>query len=57
MKQPHDTHVGWQVLTRNINQLQTIAADKGYDWDDLRAELRESGVRPVIKTGSSLRLI
>ncbi len=49
MKQPHDTHVGWQVLTRNLNQLQTIAADKGYDWDDLRAELRESGVRPVIK--------
>ncbi|QRY22490.1 IS5 family transposase [Halobacterium sp. GSL-19] len=49
MKQPHDTHVGRQVLTRNLNQLQTITADKGYDWDDLREELREGDVRPVIK--------
>lgn len=48
MKQPHDTHVWWQVLTQNINQLQTITAEKGYDWDDLRAELRESGVQPII---------
>ncbi len=29
MKQPHDTHVGRQVLTRTLNQLQTIIADKG----------------------------
>jgi Transposase and inactivated derivatives, IS5 family len=49
MKQPHDTHVGRQVLTRNLNQLQTIAADKGYDWDHLREELRQADVRPVIK--------
>lgn len=48
MKQPHDTHVGRQGLTRNLDQLQTITADKGYDWDDLREELRESDVRPLI---------
>ncbi|MFC7177850.1 IS5 family transposase [Halosegnis marinus] len=49
MTQPHDTHVGRQVLSRNLNQLQTITADKGYDWDELREDLREAGVRPVIK--------
>ncbi len=49
MKQPHDTQVGRQVLTRNLNRLQTVTADKGYDWDDLREELREADVRPVIK--------
>jgi len=49
MKQPHDTQVGRQVLTRNLNRLQIVTADKGYDWDDLREELREADVRPVIK--------
>ena len=49
MKKPHDTQVRRQVLTRNLNRLQTVTADKGYDWDDLRKELREADVRPVIK--------
>lgn len=49
MKQPHDTRVGRQVLTRNLDRLQTITADKGYDWDNLREALREADVRPVIK--------
>ena len=49
MKQPHDTQVGRQVLTRNLNRLQIVTADKGYDWDDLREELREADVRPLIK--------
>lgn len=49
MQQPHDTQVGWQVLTRNLDQLQTVTADKGYDWDALRHRLREADVRPVIK--------
>jgi IS5 family transposase len=48
-RQPHDTHVGRQVLTRNLSHLQTVTADKGYDWDDLRQELREADIRPVIK--------
>lgn len=37
------------MLTRNLNRLQTITADKGYDWDDFRKELREADIRPVIK--------
>jgi IS5 family transposase len=49
MKQPHDSQIGWQVLTRNLDQLNTITADKGYDWDDLRTELRGHDIRPVIK--------
>jgi IS5 family transposase len=49
MKQPHDTQVGRQVLTRNLNQLETVTADKGYDWDALRHRLRDADVRPVIK--------
>ena len=49
LKQPHDTQIGWQVLTRNLEQLNTVVADKGYDWDALRNELRDAGVRPVIK--------
>ncbi|ELZ05267.1 transposase IS4 family protein [Natrialba asiatica DSM 12278] len=28
---------------------RTPTSDKGYDWDDLREELREADVRPVIK--------
>ena len=49
MRQPHDTQVGQQVLTRNLDRIQTITADKGYDWDDLREELRGDDIRPVIK--------
>lgn len=49
MKQPHVTHVGRQVLRRNLNRLQTITVDKGYNWDDLRDELRDADVRLVIK--------
>ncbi len=36
-------------ITRNLNRLEIIIADKGYDWDGLREELREADVRPVIK--------
>ena len=46
---PHDTQIGWQVLTRNLDRIRTITADKGYDWADLRDVLRENDVRPVIK--------
>ena len=49
MKQPNDTKVGWKVLTRNLERMTILAADKGFDWNDLRDELRENGVRPVIK--------
>lgn len=46
---PHDTQIGWQVLTRNTDRIETITADKGYDWDDLRSMLRDHDIRPVIK--------
>lgn len=51
MNLPHDTRIGWYVLTRNLDQLETVAADKGFDWDQLRHRLREEDVRPVIKHG------
>ena len=49
MKQPHDTQIGWQVLKRNLDRVDTITADKGYDWDEFWQFLREEDVRPVIK--------
>ena len=45
----HDTQLGWQVACRNAGDLHSLAADKGYDWMDLREKLRENGVRPLIK--------
>jgi len=45
----HDTHIGWQVALRNAGDLHSLAADKGYDWQELREKLREEGVRPLIK--------
>ena len=49
MKRPHDTQIGEQLLKRNLDQVETITADKGYDWMELREKLREDGVRPLIK--------
>ena len=48
-KKKHDTHIGWQVALRNAGDLHSLAADKGYDWQELREKLRENGVRPLIK--------
>jgi len=48
MKQPHDTQVGWQVLTRNLEKLTAVAADKGYDWEQIRTRLRAEAVKPLI---------
>ncbi|WP_121823685.1 IS5 family transposase [Halostella salina] len=45
----HDTQLGWQVACRNAGDLTSLAADKGYDWMDLREKLREEDVRPLIK--------
>ncbi|WP_252700984.1 IS5 family transposase [Natronosalvus vescus] len=49
MTQPHDSQVAWQLLTRNLNKLTVLTADKGYDWELLRRRLRAEGVKPVIK--------
>ncbi len=45
----HDTRLGWQVACRNAGDLSSLAADKGYDWMELREKLREEDVRPLIK--------
>lgn len=37
------------MMRRNLDQLETVIADKGYDWDDLPQKLRDNGLRPVIK--------
>lgn len=49
MKQPHDTQIAWQPLTRNLDKLSVLTADKGYDWELLRHKLRSEGIKPVIK--------
>ena len=49
MKQPHDTQIAWQLLTRNLDKLNVLTADKGYDWELLRHKLRSEDVKPVIK--------
>jgi len=49
MKQLHDSQVGWQLLTRNLDKLTKVTADKGFDWELLRHTLRSEGVKPVIK--------
>jgi IS5 family transposase len=49
MKQPHDSQIAWQVLTRILDKLNILTADKGYDWELLRRRLRSEGVIPVIK--------
>ncbi|WP_256533372.1 IS5 family transposase [Halovivax cerinus] len=49
MKQPHDSQIAWQLLTRNLEKLTILTADKGYDWELLRHKLRSEGVTPVIK--------
>ena len=55
MNLPHDTQIAWQVLTRNLDQLETVVADKGFDLDDLRHKLRQEDIRPVIKHHDSTR--
>src|SRR6056297_1640114 len=45
----HDTQLGWQLARRNAGELRSLAADKGYDWQQLREKLRKEGVRPLIK--------
>jgi len=49
MSRPGLFGVGRKGLTRNLTKLTTITADKSYDWDALRHELRGAGIRPVTK--------
>ena len=45
----HDTQLDWQLACRNAGELRSLAANKGYDWQQLRKKSREEGVRPLIK--------
>lgn len=39
MERPHDTQIVEQVLKRNQDRVETITADNGYDWDELRGNI------------------
>lgn len=45
----HDTQIGLQLALRNAGEIASPAADKSYNWQQLREKLREEGVRPLIK--------
>jgi IS5 family transposase len=44
-----DADLAEQIARRNAGDLQSLAADKGYDKQALREGLRDLGVRPLIK--------
>ena len=46
---PDETRIGPKVALRNAGDLQSLAADKGYDDMSFREALRAVGVRPLIK--------
>lgn len=46
---PNDAIVGPKLTNRNHDSLVSLAADKGYDSAAFRDQLRENGVRPLIK--------
>ena len=48
-KRGSDAEVCKQIARRNAGDLRILAADKGYDCNWLREDLRELGLRPVIK--------
>lgn len=48
-KWPNDAAVGPQITSRNAEKLTSLAADKGYDSAAFRRQLREQGVRPLVK--------
>ena len=45
----HDTQIGPQLTERNLEQFETLAADKGYDDQAHRNQLKAWGKRPLIK--------
>ena len=48
-KWPNDAVVGPQLTARNVDNLVSLAADKGYDSAAFREQLRSVNVRPLIK--------
>jgi hypothetical protein len=45
----HDAKIGPQVARRNAGDLRSLAADRGYKTKVFRDELRDNGIRPLIK--------
>lgn len=48
-KWPNDAIIGPKITLRNTEKLTSLAADKGYDSAAFRRQLREQGVRPLVK--------
>lgn len=48
-KWPDETKTGPQVAKRNVGDLQSLSADKGFDDKSFREELRSHNIRPLIK--------
>lgn len=46
---PNDANIGPKLAARNLEKIESLAADKGYDSTDVRDTLRSEGVRPLIK--------
>lgn len=46
---PSAFRIGPQVARRNTSDLRSLAADRGYDDNAFRDDLREHGIRPLIK--------
>ena len=44
-----DADLAEQIARRNAGDLRSLAADKGYDKQSLREELRDLDIRPLIK--------
>lgn len=45
----NDAKIGPKLAVRNMELLKSLAADKGHDSATFRRQLRENGVRPLIK--------
>ncbi|MFB6186290.1 MAG: hypothetical protein ABEI86_05415, partial [Halobacteriaceae archaeon] len=48
-KWPNDSNIGPKIKGKNTYSLESMKFEKGYDSSSFRAQLRESGVRPLIK--------
>jgi IS5 family transposase len=48
-KRRHDTQIGLQVARRIAGDLQSLAGDKGYDWQKIRKYCRSTETWPLIK--------
>ncbi|WP_340674445.1 transposase [Natrinema zhouii] len=45
----HDAQLGWQLTRVAADKLHSLSVVKGYDWQQLREELKGEGMRSLIK--------